>query len=109
MYGLCQHQANCQMITCSDFAKSMSLPCNSKNTLRYLTLVKQNFDTLPFLHHLPRNLSNPLVLKFSDLRSKVFCCAQRTSEVSLVTMLTLDGFGRQSETISAMSLKLSGI
>ena len=97
------------MIICSDFAKSLSLPCNSKNILRLLTLVKQKFDRLPFLHHLPRNLSNSLVLRFSDLRSKVFCCAQRTSEVSLVTMLTLDGFGRQSEQISVMSLKLSGI
>ena len=26
---------------CSDFAKAMSLPCISKNTLRFLTLVKQ--------------------------------------------------------------------
>ena len=34
-----------------------------------------------FLHHLLRNLSNPMVLKSSGLRSKVFCCAQRTSEV----------------------------
>ena len=33
---------------CSDFAKSMSLPCISKNTLRFLTLVKQKFDRLLF-------------------------------------------------------------
>ena len=64
-----------QMIICSDFAKSMFLPCNSKNTVRFLTLVKQKFDRLPFLHHLPRDLYNPLVLKSSGLKSKVFCCA----------------------------------
>ena len=31
-----------------------------------------------FLHHLPWNLSSPLVLKSSCLRSIVFCCAKRT-------------------------------
>ena len=51
-----QEQSNCsclcicasQMILCSDFAKSMSLPCTSKNTLRFLILVKQKFDRLLF-------------------------------------------------------------
>ena len=72
----------------------MSLPCTSKNTLRFLTLVKQKFDRLLFLHHLPWNLSSLLVLKSIGLRSIVFY------KFSLVTMLTLDSFGRPSETIS---------
>ena len=78
----------------------MSLPCTSKNILNFLTLVKQKFDRLLFLHHLPWNLSSLLVLKSSGLRSIVFCCAQKLYKFSLVTMLTLDGFGRPSETFS---------
>ena len=62
---------------CSDFAKAMPLPCTSKNTLRFLRLVKQKFDRLFFLHHLPWNLFSPLVLKSPGLRSIVFCRAQR--------------------------------
>ena len=36
------------LLFCSDFAKSMSRPCTSKNTLRFLALVKQIFDRLFF-------------------------------------------------------------
>ena len=48
------------------------------------------------LHHLPWNLSSPLVLKSSGLRSKVFSMihvvfSQRTY-MSSVTKLTLDDF-----------------
>ena len=31
------------------YGKAMSLPCTSKNTLRFLALVKQKFDMLLFL------------------------------------------------------------
>ena len=41
-----------------------------------------------------------MVLKSSGLRSKVFAAPKELNIFSLVTMLTLDGFGRQSETIS---------
>ena len=78
----------------------MSLPCTSKNTLRFLTLVKQKFDMLLFLHHLTCNLSSPLVLKSSGLRSIVFSAPKELHKFSLVTMLTLDGSDRPSETIS---------
>ena len=50
--------------------------CTSKNTLRFLTLVKQKFAAI--LHHLPWNLSSPLAHESSGLRSIVFCCAQKT-------------------------------
>ena len=74
----------------------MSLPCTSRNTLRFLTLVKQKFDWLLFLHHLPWNLSSLLVLKSSGLRAIVIPAPKELYKFSLVTMLTLDGF----ETIS---------
>ena len=72
------------MIICSDFAKSMSLPFNSKNTVRFLTLVKQKFDRLPFLHHLPRNLSQVLDQKY-------FAAPKELLKFSLVTIMTIDG------------------
>ena len=99
-YCNCLYICANQMITLLLFAKAMSLPCTSKNTLRFLTLVKQKFDRLFFLYHLPWNLSSPMVLKSSGLRSKVFAAPKELNIFSLVTMLTLDGFGRQSETIS---------
>ena len=78
----------------------MSLPCTSKNTLRFLILVKQKFDRLLFLHHLPWNLSGPLVLNHQVLDQWYFAAPKELYKFSLVTMLTLDGFGRPSETIS---------
>ena len=88
-----------QMITLPDFAKAVSLPCTSTNTLRFLTWDKQKFNRLPFLHHMPWNLSSPLVLKSSGLRSIVFAAPKQLYKFSLVTMLTTDGFGRPSEPI----------
>ena len=52
------------------------------------------------MHHLPWNLSSLLVLKSSGLRSIFFVAPKELYKFSLVTMLTLDGFGRPSETIS---------
>ena len=79
----------------------MSLPFTSKNTLRFLTLVKQKFDRLLFLHHLPWNLSSPLMLQVLD--QNYFAAPKELYKFSLVTMLTLNGFGRPSETISVTS------
>ena len=79
----------------------MSQPCTSKNTLRFLTLVKQKFDRLLFASFAMEPIQS-LVLKSSGLRSIVFCCAAPKGlyKFSLVKMLTLDVFGRPSETIS---------
>ena len=77
----------------------MSLPCTSKNTLRLLNWSNRNLIGC-FLHHLPWNLSSLLVLKSSGLRSIDFAAPKELYKFSLVTMLTLDGFGRLSETIS---------
>ena len=78
----------------------MSLPCFSKNTLRFLILVKQKFDgqlfciichgTFPVLWCLSPQVSDQLY----------FAAPKVLYKFSLVTMLTLDGFGRPSETIS---------
>ena len=51
-------------------------------------------------HHLPWNISSLLVLKSSGLRSIDFAAPIEYNTFYLVAMLTLDGFGRPSETVS---------
>ena len=79
----------------------MPLLCTSKNTLRFLTLVKQEYDRLLFLcitcHG---NFPFLWCLNHQVLDQKYFAAPKELNKFSLVTMLTLDGFGRQSETIS---------
>ena len=88
----------------------MSLPCTSKNTLRFLTLVKQQFDRLLFLCIICHGTSPVLwCLSHQVLDQKHFAAPKYLYKFSLVTMLTLDGFGRQSETVSVTPGKLSGI
>ena len=48
-------------------------------------------------------------LSHQVLDQKCFAAPKELNKFSLVTMLTLDGFGRQSETISVTPWKLSGI
>ena len=79
----------------------MSLPRTSKNTLRFLTLVKQKFDRLLFLCIICHGTFPVLwCLSHQVLDQKYFAAPKELNKFSLVTMLTLDGFGRQSETIS---------
>ena len=78
----------------------MSLPCTSKNTLRFLTLVKQKFDWLLFLCIICHGTFPVLwCLSHQVLDQNYFAAPKELNTFSLVTMLTLDGFGRQSETI----------
>ena len=70
----------------------MSLLCTSKNTLRFLTLVKQKFDRLLFC--IICHGTYPVLDQY------YFAAPKELNKFSLVTMLTLDGFGRPSETIS---------
>ena len=78
----------------------MSLPCTSKNTLRFLTLVKQKFDRLLFLCIICHGTFQVLCcLSHQVLDKKYFAAPKELNKFSLVTMLTLEGFGRQSETI----------
>ena len=94
---------------CSDFAKSMSLPCTSKNTLRFLILVKQKFGRLLFCIICHGTYPVFWCLSPQVLEQKCFAAPKELYKFSLVTMLTLDGFGRPSETISVTPWKLSGI
>ena len=70
----------------------MSLPCASKNTLRFLTLVKQKFDRLLFLCIICHG-AFPVLWYLSPqvLDQKYFAAPKELNEFSLVTMLTLDG------------------
>ena len=70
----------------------MSLPCISKNTLRFLTLVKQKFERLL--------VCIVWCLSPQALDQKYFAAPKELYKFSLVTMLTLDGFGKPSGTIS---------
>ena len=72
----------------------MSLPCTSKNTLRFLTLVKQKFDRLLFC--IICHGTYPVFCCFSPqvLDQKYFAASKELNKFSLDTMLTLDGFGR---------------
>ena len=87
----------------------MSLPCTSKNTLRFLTLVKQKFDWLLFCIICHGTYPVLWCLSPQALDQKCFSAPKERYKFSLVTMLTLDGFCRPSETISVTRLKLSGI
>ena len=81
----------------------MSLPCTSKNTLRFLTLVKQKFDSLRllFLCIICHGTFPVLCCLSHHVLDQKYCAAPKElNKFSLVTMLTLDGFGRQSESIS---------
>ena len=79
------------MIICSDFAKSMSLPCNSKNTVRFLTLVKQKFDRLPFCIICLGTFPILWCLSPQVLDQKYFAAPKELLKFSLVTIMTIDG------------------
>ena len=81
-----------QMIIFSDFTKSLSLPCNSKNTLRFLTLVKQKFERLLFCIICQGTFPILWCLSTQVLDQKYFAAPKELLKFSLVTMLTLDGF-----------------
>ena len=80
----------------------MSLPCISKNTLRFMALVKQKFDRLLFciICHGTYPVFFFWCLSPQVLDQKYFAVPKELYKLSLVTLLTLDGFGRLSETIS---------
>ena len=87
----------------------MSLPCTSKNTLRFLTLAKQKFDRLFFCIICHGTFPVLWCLSPHVLDQLYFAAPKELYKFSLVTMLTLDGFGRPSQTISVTPGKLSGI
>ena len=87
----------------------MSLRCTPKNTLRFLTLVKQKFDRLLFCIICHGTYPVFWCLSLQVLDQWYFAGPKKLYKFSLVTILTLDGFGRPSETISVTPLKLSGI
>ena len=78
----------------------MSLPCTSKNTLRFLTLVKQKFDRLLFASFAMEPFQHFWCLGPQVLDQYYFAAPKEFYKFSLVTMVTLNGFGRPSETIS---------
>ena len=78
----------------------MSLSCTSKNTLRFLKLVKQKFDRLLFCIICYGTFPDLWCLSPQVLDQYYFAAPKELNKFSLVTMLTLDGFGRPSETIS---------
>ena len=66
-----------------------------------LFLVKQKFDRLLFLCIICHGIFPVLwCLIHQVFDQKYFAAPKELNKLSLVTMLTLDGFGRQSETIS---------
>ena len=78
----------------------MSLPCTSKNTLRFLTLVKQKFDRLFFCIICHGTYPVLGCLSPQVLDHKYFAAPKELYKFSLVTMLTLDVFVRLAETIN---------
>ena len=70
----------------------MSLPCTSKNTFRFLTLVKQKFDRLVFLCFICHGTFQVLwCLSHQVLDQKYFAAPKKLNRFSLVTMLTPGG------------------
>ena len=61
-----------------------------------------------FLHN-SLHIYRELLLSHQVLDQKYFAAPKKLNTFSLVTMLTLDGFSRQSETISVTPRKSSGI
>ena len=108
-YCSCLCNRASQMITLLWFCKTMSLPCTSKNTLRIRTFIKQKFDRRLFCIICHGTYPVLWCLSPQVLDQQYFSALKELYKFSLVTMLTLDGFGRLSETISVTPWKLSGI